>query len=244
MKPTFIAKPIVLATLVLACLTCAHAQSAADEAEMQTVQVKGVKDPAILPYKTAYELISKVRSASADHVQLLIRVISAKSHAPLQNLEIAIEGAKTHEKLTISADGYVSVPLNPDAYADGAEFVTNQKKSSLAVRFFLLPKLPADTLRYADIVDAIKAAQLARAEILPWYLRLVLPNIQSIGLCYPNNAQTVGIGSHGDSARAASAEDSGILENKVFCANFSAQEAGLAQETVLVPAAGWEAIFQ
>ncbi|NRR29268.1 hypothetical protein HSX11_03620 [Oxalobacteraceae bacterium] len=228
----------------------AQAQDAAPAAPaipaepVPSIQVTGVRDPAILPYKTAYDFLSKVRSASEDHVQLQIRVLSSKSKEPLPGLDISLVGEHTFEKLKISPDGFITVPMSREALVDNAEFVTNQKKGALQVHFFLVPKLPPDNIKYADVVRTIKAAQAARVVIFPWYMRILIPSINGIGLCYADPAQAVTIRDNTETLRAANTEDTGILGRKVYCASFNEKEKNIDQASLIIPAAGWETMFR
>lgn len=222
--------------------TSASSSASAAE-ELPSVEVKSVRDPAILPYKVAYELISKVRGASKDKVQILIRITSAKSHAPLPNLNIYLDGKNTHQQLDISPTGYVTVPLDATAYADGAEFVTNQKKGSMEVNILLLPKLPQDIFKYADISESIEAAQSAIKELVPWYLRLFMPSVNGVGICYADQNQIVLVKGSEEVHLPANNDAIDPLKNKVHCTRFSAKDVAREKENLIMPASGWQAIF-
>ncbi|MFZ6766621.1 hypothetical protein ACO0LM_06000 [Undibacterium sp. Di26W] len=211
--------------------------------ELQSVEVKAIRDPAILPYKTAYELISKVRAASKDKVQILIRITSAKSHAPVPNLNIYLDGKATHQQLQISPSGFITVPLDQAAYADGAEFVTNQKKGSMEVNILLLPKLPQDVFKYADISESIEAARLAIKELVPWYLRLFMPSVDGVGICYADQNQTVLVKGSEEVHLAANSDATDPLKNKLHCAKIAAKDAAKEKDNLILPATGWQAIF-
>ncbi|MFZ6641678.1 hypothetical protein ACO0LL_18190 [Undibacterium sp. TC4M20W] len=217
------------------------AETAAEE--LQSVEVKAVRDPAIMPYKVAYELMSKVRAASKDKVQIQIRITSAKTHAPVPNLSIYLDGKNTRQQLDISATGFVNVPLDQAAYADGAEFVTNQKKGSMEVNILLLPKLPQDVFKYADISDSIEAAQMAIKELVPWYFRVFMPSVNSIGICYAGQNQTVLVKGNEEQQLPANSDATDPLKNKVHCARFAAKDVAKEKGNLIMPATGWQAIY-
>jgi len=217
------------------------AENKADE--LQSVEVKAIRDPAIMPYKVAYELMSKVRAASKDKVQILIRITSSKTHAPVPNLNIYLDGKNTHQQLEISATGFVNVPLDQAAYADGAEFVTNQKKGSMEVNILLLPKLPQDVFKYSDISESIEAAQLAIKELVPWYLRIFMPSVSGIGICYAGQNQTVLVKGSEEQQLPANSDATDPLKNKVHCARFAAKDAAKEKGNLIMPASGWQAIY-
>lgn len=241
---SFLMQAIAWVLLMLASLGIARAQETPpDELPVQTVQVSGVRDPAIMPYREYHELMLALRNATQDHVAFQIRVTSSKTKQPLEGLEIVLRGPNTDEKLAISPTGFVTVPLNQAAYDDHAEFISNKKKGAIRVELFLVPRLPAP-IRYADMQAAIKAANAARKELFPWYLRLLIPSVQGVGLCYPTREQAVAVHGAGEQLRQALVEDTDTMGAKVYCAAFSGNEARLDATSVIAPADGWSALFR
>lgn len=240
-------KLVLGAALSLAALAPAWCQTPEPEPEapMQSVLVSGVRDPAIMPYKQAYELLNKIAAVSKGHVQVLIKVTSSASRLPLPDLELSLRGEKTFEKLSISPSGFITVPLSRDVYDDNAEFLTNKKKGSLHVDIYLVPKLSAEALSYGEIVDAIDAARSALAQLVPWYVRLVMPSIKDISICYPDNKQAVSVSNSAEAVRFANSEETSVMtRGKVFCAHFSSTERTIRRDSILTPASGWEAFFR
>lgn len=223
--------------------TASNIASAAATEEPQSVEVKAIRDPAIMPYKTAYELISKVRAASKDKVEIIIRITAAKTHAPIPNLAIYLDTKDSRKKLEISAAGDVTVPLDAVAYAEGAEFVTNQKKGSMEGHIMLLPKLPQDVFKYADVSDSIESARLAVKELVPWYLRLFMPSVNGVGICYREQNQTVLVKGNEEQHLAANNDTTDPMKNKIHCAKFAAGDVAKDKEKLIMPATGWQAIF-
>jgi len=234
---------IVATCFLVIIFPCVRAQTVPADDEVPRVQVKGVRDPAMLPYKKAYDYVAKIRDVSGDRVRMIFRITSRETHAPIENLSISIQGSKTYETLDISPSGYFSIPTDRDAYEDDADFISNAKKGSLALNVYIVPNLPKDGIKYADIVETVKGARRARTELLPWYLRMIAPTIGGIGLCYSDNAQTVVVqGANGEIRRAATNGDK-RLDADVHCANFSAKETELVLQDIVAPPAGWQPIF-
>ncbi len=222
----------------------AGAQTSEPEAAAQVVRVTALRDPAILPYKKAYEFMSQVAGVSHNRVHLAIRVFSAKDRLPIPDLDITLRGEHTFTKIAIGPTGLLSVPLDEAIYADNADFVTNKKKGELVADITLVPTLPAEAMTYGDIVDSIESARRARAEILPWYLRMVLPNIKKVGLCYPDSLRVVSISKSEEASRSALSEEKDRASaGTVFCALFSPDESGIARDSLIAAPAGWEPIF-
>lgn len=235
---------ICMAALCLAALSPAWAQTPEADVPEQNVQIVSVRDPAIMPYKAAYETLKKVADSSHGRVRFVIKVTSEKTHAPFTDLEITLQGDKTFEKLAISPEGYLTVPLSQAAYDDHADFLTNKKKGTLRVEFFLVPALAGESFSYADVSSSIESARAALAQILPWYVRLVMPSVKQIGICYPDKTQVVSISGSAEAVRAATAEETDpVTEAKVYCAKFSSSERGLGQESMIAPAGGWVSVY-
>jgi hypothetical protein len=233
--------------LILAAASPARAQDAAapplPDGPGQVVEIKQPKNPAMMPYRKAYDLLSKVDEAGAHRLRAVFRVTSPTSHQAVPDLRIAIEGENTHLSVPVSASGLVDLPVDPAALADDADIVANKPKAALAVDFFVVPEIPAGKLTYGQFADSVSAAQSALARIVPWYARLLMSSVKGVGLCYPDDAHAVSIEEAPETARAAREPDLDAAGNKVFCARFSASEALEHKDRVVVPEAGWVAIF-
>jgi len=236
-------------SLFLAAVSSVRAQDVAVPAlpgastSTQIVEVKQMKHPAMMPYRKAYDLLSKVDEAGAHRLHAVFRVTSQQSHQAVPDLRIAIEGENTHLRVAVSASGLIELPFDQAAYADDADVVANMPKTALDVGFFVVPELPAGKIRYVDLAESVSAAQSAIARIVPWYMRLLTSSIKGVGLCYPDDGHAVSIEGAPEEARAAREPDLDVAGNKVFCAKFSATEALEDKGHLVVPQAGWEAIF-
>ena len=212
---------------------------------LQGVQVVGVRDPAMMPYKTAHELLTRIASASDGRVRVLVRAVSAESRQPFSDLHISLQGENFFENVAVSPNGLITVPVSQAAYEGNADFLTNKKKGALNVDIHLVPVLASENLTYGDITASIGAARLAMRELVPWYLRLLAPSIDAVGICYPDKGQSVSISKAPGLPRPALTEaKSPTTGGKMFCASFSLTEQGLAKDSTLSLPLGWEAIFQ
>ena len=223
-----------------------HAQSAAPE-EVPAVQITGVRDPAMMPYKEAYQFLSRIGKVSGDRIESVIRVLSAKTKKPVPGLELHLRGDQTFEKIPVSAQGVVSVPLNERALADHAEFVTNQKKGTLQADLRLLPRLPSENPTYGDVLASLDAGRRAVKELIPWYLRLFVGSLKTVAICYPDNTRQVQVrGLSGAIAvrPASKAHWDTVQDQQVFCADFAAGERDIASDSVITAPPGWLALFR
>lgn len=238
----------LIGAALCAALALSNAQAQTPETpadpDMQTVKVTGVRDPAMMPYRDAYELLTELNKVSAGNMEFVIRILSKETRAPIADLELALRGENTFERVPVDADGRVTVPLNERAYADKADFVSNQKNGSIQVAFHFVPKLPAERVTYADMVASIEAGQRARNVLVPWYLRLFVGQVKTLGLCYPDSGRQIQLSGATQQMRPANidhAEDGGKV--KLYCARFGLKENDLAGETVISAPPGWRAVF-
>jgi hypothetical protein len=230
---------ILIAALLAAPLACAQ-----EEATIPSVVVNGVRDPAMMPYEEAYKSLTKIGKVGDGKMDLAIRIVSAQNMQPMPDLEISLQGENNYEKLVISPDGFLTVPLSQERVDDKAVFLTNKKKGSVKTLFFFVPRLPAQQVRYADIAASIAAAKRARAHFVPWYGRLLVPTIETVSICYPDDKQVITITNGGSVTRAANAEKKSVLNKEtVYCAAFGRREAEAAGASVLTLAPGWTPFF-
>lgn len=237
-----------IATLALACAAAfpgapaALAQTGPAEAPPQTVAVRGVRDPAIAPYAEAYDMLTRVRAASRGKADMVIRVLSEKTLQPMPDLELSLTGATISEKLSLSPEGFLDVPLDRRYLDDKAEFVTNQKKGEVRAEFYFVPLLPGGTLTYGDMEASIAAAGRAVKQTIPWYIRLFAGGIDTVRLCYPDATRTIALSD--GTVRPASNEQKNMLSKEtMYCASFGMREVAAAKGTGVTAPPGWVALF-
>lgn len=197
-------KPICLALLLLpltAVAQTAEEQSSANAPEpADKIVVKGIRDPAIMPYADAYTFFTQVDRVEHDKVQMRMQVRSADKKVKASDIRIRLVGDNTDIAVPLGKEGDIDVPRSEAALADKAEFVTNQKKGSLEVHLTLSPKLPiAEQLAYADMVGSGDQAKRLLKEIVPWYFRLLITEPNAMRACFEREgghaALTTGAGS-------------------------------------------------
>jgi hypothetical protein len=212
---------------------------------MQTVEVTGVRDPAMLPYPKAYELLSALDSASGQHVAMRFRVLGAKTGQPVPGLVITLKSASVDERLPISPEGLLSLPLNKTAYDEGGELTSNRRKGTLKLGVSLTPRLPDDGVSYGYLRESIKLAREARRELLPWYLRLVTPDVGGVGLCFAESGRRLSLRGAGGELRELATDGAGEddMGTTLHCHVFTGAESGMALDDTILPAPGMQAVF-
>lgn len=97
--------------LLLTAATSLHAQDVATPAAreasdaIQVVEVKPTRSLAVMPYRNAYDLSSKVEQAGAHRLHAVFRVTSPQSHQAVPGLRVVIEGENTYTPVDVSASG-------------------------------------------------------------------------------------------------------------------------------------------
>lgn len=223
----------------------AHAPDMASDTPIQTVEVRGVRDPALMPYEKAYDFLTRLRKIGDGRVDMAIRVLSARTLQPVPGLEIFLKGEKTHRPLALSPEGFLTMVLDPAYLQDKAAILTNKPKGSIVVEYYFVPTLPADALRYGDIAASIAAGKRAFREAIPWYVRPFVGTVSQVMLCYPDKDRQVAI-SHGDTViRPASSGQKNVLsKTNVHCAVFTEDETRKAPETLVTASPGYTALFR
>ena len=228
--------------------TCAPATVLADAPEPDSasatqVSVNSLRHPAMMSYRKAYEMLDKIQTAANGQLDLIVRVMPKEPATAPADVKVWLVGPDIDRLIPISADGVVQLPLDREAYNANAEVVSNQKKGSLLVDFKLQPRFDEMPIRYQHVIDMIKVARDARDKLLPWYLRILLPNIASIDFCSPSR----------DASVTVTVEDRTLLRpadraekdhrGALHCARFGRTEAELTPAALIAPAAGMVAQF-
>ncbi len=180
-------KRIALVLLLSPLAALADEEPPAPTADTPTEKlvVKGVRDPAIMPYADAYKFFSQIDRVEHDKVRMRMQVKSADKSVKPTDIRVRLIGDNTDIDVPLGEEGDIEVPRSEAALADKAEFVTNQKKDSLQVHLTLTPNLPvADQVSYADALASADQARRLVKEIVPWYFRLLISDPNAMRACF------------------------------------------------------------
>ncbi|GAA5174537.1 hypothetical protein GCM10025771_04490 [Niveibacterium umoris] len=181
-------KPICLALLLFPLAAyCDEVPPAPADAPLVSdkIVVKGVRDPAIMPYADAYKFFTQVDKVPHDKVRMRMQIKSADKSVKASDIRIRLVGDETDIPVPLGEEGDIDVPRSEAALADKAEFVTNQKKGSLQVHLTLSPEFPnAERIAYADALISRDQAIHLMKEIVPWYFRLLIAEPNAIRACF------------------------------------------------------------
>lgn len=167
-----------------------------------TVVVRGVRDPAMMPYRDAYEFANRIERVPHDKVRVKLQLKPRDKTIRQSDLRLRLAGENVEIAVPLGEDGEFAIPRSPEALADQAEFVTNQKRGSVSLAITLHPILPlAAQIAYADALEAAAQARALIKEIVPWYYRLLVADPNALRLCFERaDAQATLISRYGDEA--------------------------------------------
>jgi hypothetical protein len=196
----------------------------ADAPPMQTVQVRGVRDPALMPYA---DLVMMRRLFADDAVPSSIlpglRVTGSQDGEPVAGLEIVLAAHGQQMPVPLAA-GFALLRQLPASDDAQAEFRSNQRRGSLRMEILLTVALPnAHRFTVGALRRAIDDGNRVRATVLPWYLRLLAPRFSETAICFAAENATLTVGgaaraavrSHGASCvtlRPAQEDDAAVIE--------------------------------
>jgi hypothetical protein len=234
---------IIHAALAAATLAALPAMAQETDADaIPSVETRGVRDPAMMPYTDAYDILTRVKTVGAGHIEFVVRILSATTAQPIPDLEIALQGTTVFEKLPLADNGTLTIPLDAKYVADKADFVTNKKKGTIKAHMVLLPTLPDGKLTYADMDASVTGGKRAMKELMPWYLRLLFGRVHGVKLCYPEAGREIGLAT--GAPVVANEEKKNPLNGKtVYCGVFDEDAMQAAPQTAVNAPPGYVAFF-
>lgn len=158
--------------------------AAASVAQLGEVSVALVKDPAILPYAR----INKLLAGLQQHGQGLVRIDfelrgketgKTSAHEP----RLAVLSEERTLNVPRNAKGRFELPVLPEAEAKGADLASNLPKGSAELRGHLQLTTQPEQLDMATVRRIVNVSRTLRAELLPWYLRWLFPQVEGVRIC-------------------------------------------------------------
>lgn len=214
MRTTLFALAVAVLLPLLALPPAFGQSEGSGEPPMQSIQISGMRDPALLPYADVV-MLRKVFSAASDGTTIRpgIKVSSRRDGQPVKNLRVtfAAEGRETELPLK---SGYVLLSELPETGDAQAEFLTNQRKGSLRMEILLTVELKdAQHFSLGELTRAIDDGKRIRRSLLPWYLRLIVPKFDRAAVCFADagGAATIVQGERRHILSASSADDCLLL---------------------------------
>jgi len=176
------AQPLPLA-LVLSLALALPAMAQQPPAQIDAVEVKLQRDPAVLPYAMINRILAQLQQHGQGLVRMDFKLQPGKSGAPLVNPKLAIQHADAYIPIKLDGDYVFELPVLPPEQAADADLATNQAKGSLGIRGRLHLTTPPEQLDMAIVRRIMSTAHTLRSELLPWYLRWLAPQVGGVRIC-------------------------------------------------------------
>lgn len=170
-------------TLALASLA-AHAEAPPAVEQLDTVAVQGMKrDTSMLPYRRINELLAILERHGEGLVRAEFQLGSTDKTRPLVNPRLAIETDEKTLPVALDAEHRFMLPVLPAEQAKNADIATNLPKGGTSVRLQLELTPSPERLDMATVRRIVYVAHRLRSELLPWYLRWAVPQVQGVRVC-------------------------------------------------------------
>ncbi len=154
---------------------------------VERLEVKRLRDPALMPYKDAYDMLSKFeKSGKYPALELKVAVASKNKAVKPGDIVLRLVGDTLDLPIPVDAAGRVAIPVLPEALADNAEIISNQPKNSLQARINIVGRLaPAREYRYRELMTLVTQSEQAIREFVPWYMRWLIPTLSAVQFTFP-----------------------------------------------------------
>jgi len=185
---------LVLCAAIATAAPCACAADSSPEGEVGRIErvdpleVKRLRDPALIPYKDAYEMLSKFeKSGKYPGLELKVTVESRNKAVKPADITLRLVGDTLDLPIPVDANGRVAIPVLPEALADNAEIISNQPKKSLNARINIVGRLaPAQHYDYRELMTMVTQSEQVIREFVPWYLRWLVPALSAVQFTFPD----------------------------------------------------------
>lgn len=161
------------ATLILGLALCASA--GAQDSDVQTVQIDGVKNPQMKSYRAVVaglDMFEKEHSLAPAAPGVRFRMLSrGKQALPDTGVTLRIASDDESFAVPVDADGLFVVPRKQSAYDAKAELIFNLKKDAFKVTPDIrTPGLPDNVRRLGDLRLECKVSLAIAKEEIPFWL--------------------------------------------------------------------------
>lgn len=209
------------------------APAASAPTQLETVQVQMVKDPAALPYEQMNKVLSKLQKFGEGLVRLDFKLKHKDPNYSGPAPKLALISEENYLPIRMDSEGKFALPILPPEEAKNADLATNMPKGSLSISGQLEINVKPEDLDMGMVRRMMKIGHSLRTEMLPFYLRWLMPQIEAIKICSPRpewelnwreNGQLMGLPLQMDAkARQPAPKDDKVLAD-YRCTLLSGQE--------------------
>ncbi|MFG6447263.1 hypothetical protein ACG0Z6_03290 [Roseateles sp. BYS180W] len=163
------------------------AASASQDADLPRVDLQLKRENSV---SMAFEKFNTLLWTLQNHGEGLFALtmkIQSKDNTPLPDpLKLALISDDRYLPLAINARHRFTVPAVAPEQAKGLELVANLPKGSAMFNGFVTLTTPPDQLDLATVRRIVRLGQKLRGDLIPWYVRWMMPELRGITICSPS----------------------------------------------------------
>ncbi len=147
---------------------------------MQTSLQRGT----FIPYKQLNQVLLALKTGGEGLFVSRLRLQPKNKDQPLPaNIRLALMSEERTLTIPVAADGRFELPTFPMDEAKDMELGTNLSKETTGIQLRIDLTTPPDRLDMATVRRVVKVGQRLRDELLPWYVRWLVPQIDGVTVC-------------------------------------------------------------
>ncbi len=159
--------------------------SAPDDAaqSLPTVQTS-LQRGSFMPYKQINQVLLALKTDGEGLFVSRLRIRPSDKGQPLPpNIRLALMTDERTINIPVDAEGRFELPTFPKEEAKDMELGSNAPKGTTGIQLRIDLTTPPDQLDMATVRRVVKVGQHLRDELLPWYVRWLVPQIDGVTVC-------------------------------------------------------------
>ena len=174
-----------LALALLICVSPGRAQDVPHANEqLETIRAERHGASSVAPYSGINSLLSDLQRYGEGLFRFEFRLkLKYPGMAAGAAPKLALQHADFYRPLAVQPDGLIELPIIAQAQAAEAVLVSDQPKGNLTLNGELLLTTPPNELDMAGVRRIMAVSHKLRSEMLPWYARLLFPQVQGVEIC-------------------------------------------------------------
>ncbi|MBB3196246.1 hypothetical protein [Roseateles terrae] len=147
---------------------------------MQTNLQRGT----FIPYKQLNQVLLALKTGGEGLFVSRLRLQPKEKGQPLPpNIRLVLMNDERTITIPVAADGRFELPTFPLDEAKDMELGSNLPKDATGIQLRIDLTTPPDQLDMATVRRVVKVGQRLRDELLPWYVRWLVPQIDGVTVC-------------------------------------------------------------
>ncbi|WAC72647.1 hypothetical protein OU995_24430 [Roseateles sp. SL47] len=138
----------------------------------------------LMPYKQLNEVLLALKTQGEGLFVSRLRLRPLDKNHPLPtSAKLVLMDDERLINIPVDAEGRFELPTFPKEEAQKLELGTNLSKGSSSIQLRIDLTTPPDRLDMATVRRVVRVGQHLRNELLPWYVRWLVPQIDGVLIC-------------------------------------------------------------